>query len=84
MHGGGWWIAFSALLSGTYNVLIRDLGFDPEFALRVMAEEEVRVVMTIATPTPVDHRPPRGGRRRAHDLSKLLVYGSGGPSCHRP
>ena len=47
MHGGGWWIAFSALLSGTYNVLIRDLGFDPEFALRVMAEEEVRVVMTI-------------------------------------
>ena len=29
MHGGGWWIAFSALLSGTYNVLIRDLGLRP-------------------------------------------------------
>jgi acyl-CoA synthetase (AMP-forming)/AMP-acid ligase II len=79
MHGGGWWIAFSALLSGTYNVLIRDLGFDPEFALRVMAEEEVRVVMTIgdayARPL-IDHLEAEGSG--THDLSKLLVYGSGG------
>jgi len=79
MHGGGWWIAFSALLSGTYNVLIRDLGFDPEFALRVMAEEEVRVVMTIgdayARPL-IDHLEAEG--TGTHDLSKLLVYGSGG------
>ena len=79
MHGGGWWIAFSALLSGTYNVLIRDLGFDPEFALRVMDEEEVRVVMTIgdayARPI-IDHLEADG--TATHDLSKLLVYGSGG------
>ena len=79
MHGGGWWIAFSALLSGTFNVLIRDVAFDPEFALRVMDEEQVRVVMTIgdayARPI-VDHL--EAGGAGAHDLSKLLVYGSGG------
>ena len=79
MHGGGWWIAFSALLSGTYNVLIRDLGFDPEFALRVIAEEEVRVVMTIgdayAARSSTTSRRSVAGR---YDLSKLLVYGSGG------
>ncbi len=79
MHGGGWWIAFSALLSGTYNVLIRDLGFDPAFALRVIAEEEVRVVMTIgdayARPI-IDHL--EAEVTDGHDLSKLLVYGSGG------
>jgi len=79
MHGGGWWIAFSALLSGTYNVLIRDVAFDPGFALRVMDEEEVRVVMTIgdayARPI-VDHL--EAGGAVAHDLSKLIVYGSGG------
>ena len=79
MHGGGWWIAFSALLSGTYCVLIRDVGFDPGFALRVMAQEEVRVVMTIgdayARPI-VDHLEAYGSDE--FDLSKLLVYGSGG------
>ena len=79
MHGGGWWIAFSAILSGTYSVLIRDVGFDPDFALRVMAEEEVRVVMTIgdayARPL-IDHL--EAGGTQDHDLSKLLVYGSGG------
>ena len=38
MHGGGFWLAFSAILSGNYSVLIRDLGFDPGFALRVVQE----------------------------------------------
>ena len=79
MHGGGWWIAFSALLSGSYNVLIRDVAFDPAFALAVMAEEEVRLVMTIgdayARPL-IDHLEATG--TGAHDLSKLLIYGSGG------
>ena len=79
MHGGGWWVGFSALLSGATHVLIRDLGFDPGFALRVMAEEGVSVVMTIgdayARPI-VDHLEAHG--TDGHDLSKLLVYGSGG------
>ena len=47
MHGGGFWLIFSALLSGTYGVLIRDIGFDPAFAMRVAAEERTSVVMTI-------------------------------------
>src|SRR4051794_25259816 len=47
MHGGGFWLIFSALFSGTFAVVIRDLGFDPAFALRVAAEEQVRLVMTI-------------------------------------
>ena len=79
MHGGGWWIGFSALLSGTYHVLIRDLGFDPDFALRVMAEERVSLVMTIgdayARPI-VDHLEAHG--TGVHDLSSLVIYGSGG------
>ena len=47
MHGGGFWLIFSALFSGTYGVVIRDIGFDPAFAMRVAAEERVSVVMTI-------------------------------------
>jgi acyl-CoA synthetase (AMP-forming)/AMP-acid ligase II len=79
MHGGGWWVGFSALLSGATHVLIRDLGFDPGFALRVVAEEKVNVVMTIgdayARPI-VDHLEAHGDH--GLDLSTLLVYGSGG------
>jgi len=79
MHGGGFWLIFSALFSGTYGVLIRDLGFDPAFALQVADEERVRVVMTIgdayARPI-VDHLEAVGPD--AHDLSNLLIYGSGG------
>ncbi len=79
MHGGGWWLAFSAVLSGTFAVAIRDVGFDPAFALRVMAEERVSVVMTIgdayARPL-VDHLEAVGPD--AYDLSALLIYGSGG------
>jgi hypothetical protein len=60
-------------------VLIRDLGFDPGFALRVMAEEGVSVVMTIgdayARPL-VDYLEARG--TEGYALSKLLVHGSGG------
>jgi len=60
-------------------VLIRDLGFDPGFALRVVAEERVNVVMTIgdayARPI-VDHLEAYGTAE--HDLSSLVVYGSGG------
>jgi len=79
MHAGGFWLTFSSMLSGSYSVLIRDTGFDPAFALRVAAEEEVRVVMTIgdayARPI-VDHLEAVGPDE--YDLSKLLIYGSGG------
>ena len=79
MHGGGWWVGFNALLSGATHVLIRDLGFDPGFALRVMAEERVSVIMTIgdayARPI-VDFLEAHGDH--GLDLSTLLVYGSGG------
>ena len=47
MHGGGFWLIFSALFSGTYGVVIRDIGFDPAFAMRVAAEERTSLVMTI-------------------------------------
>ncbi len=79
MHAGGWWLAFRALLSGTHAVLIRDVGFDPDLALRVMSEEQVGLVMTIgdayARPL-VDRLAAPGGD--AYDLSRLVVYGSGG------
>jgi acyl-CoA synthetase (AMP-forming)/AMP-acid ligase II len=79
MHGGGFWLVFSALLSGTFAVVIRDLRFDPAFALQVAADEGVSVVMTIgdayARPI-VDHLESVGSD--APDLSKLRIYGSGG------
>ncbi len=79
MHGGGFWLAFSAILGGSTSVLIRDLGFDPAFALRVVAEERVALLMTIgdayARPI-VDHLETAGPD--SYDLSSLLVYGSGG------
>ena len=79
MHGGGWWIGFSSLLSGAPHVLIRDLGFDPAFALQVIADEQVSAVMTIgdayARPI-VDHLERYG--TDGLDLPPLLIYGSGG------
>jgi acyl-CoA synthetase (AMP-forming)/AMP-acid ligase II len=79
MHAGGWWLAFSSMLAGSYAVLIRDTGFDPAFALRVAAEEQVSVVMTIgdAYARPIcDHLEDVGPDE--YDLSRLLIYGSGG------
>jgi len=79
MHGGGFWLAFSAILDGSFSVLIRDVGFDPTFALRVIGEERVRLLMTIgdAYARPIvdvlDSCDPG-----EYDLSSLLVYGSGG------
>jgi len=79
MHGGGFWVGFNAILSGTYMVLIRDTGFDPAFALRVAAEEHVRIVMTIgdAYARPIVDELERA-QPGTYDLSSLLVYGSGG------
>jgi acyl-CoA synthetase (AMP-forming)/AMP-acid ligase II len=79
MHGGGFWVGFNAILSGTYTVLIRDTGFDPAFALRVAAEEQVRIVMTIgdAYARPIVDELERS-EPGTYDLSSLLVYGSGG------
>ena len=79
MHGGGFWLAFSAILAGSFSVLIRDVGFDPDFALRVIGEEHVSLLMTIgdAYARPIVDLLERSGPD-AYDLSSLLVYGSGG------
>jgi acyl-CoA synthetase (AMP-forming)/AMP-acid ligase II len=79
MHGGGFWVGFNAILSGTYMVLTRDTGFDPAFALRVAGEEKVRIVMTIgdAYARPIVDELERA-EPGTYDLSSLLVYGSGG------
>jgi acyl-CoA synthetase (AMP-forming)/AMP-acid ligase II len=79
MHGGGFWLAFSAILSGSFSVLIRDVGFDPAFALRVIGEERVSILMTIgdAYARPIVDLLEASGPD-AFDLSSLLIYGSGG------
>jgi acyl-CoA synthetase (AMP-forming)/AMP-acid ligase II len=79
MHGGGFWLAFSAILSGSFCVLIRDIGFDPAFALRVIGEERVSLLMTIgdAYARPIVDLLEKSGTH-AFDLSSLVVYGSGG------
>jgi len=79
MHGGGFWVAFSAILTGSFSVLIRDVGFDPAFALRVIGEERVSVLMTIgdAYARPIVDLLESCGPGQ-YDLSSLLVYGSGG------
>jgi acyl-CoA synthetase (AMP-forming)/AMP-acid ligase II len=79
MHAGGFWLAFSAMLSGTTAVLIRDVGFDAAQALTVTAEERASLLMTIgdafARPLVDELRAAGPG---AYDLSALAVYGSGG------
>jgi acyl-CoA synthetase (AMP-forming)/AMP-acid ligase II len=88
MHGGGFWLAFSAILEGSFSVLIRDVGFDPAFALRVIGEERVSLLMTIgdAYARPIVDILESCGEAE-YDLSSLLVYGSGGailsPSVNR-
>jgi acyl-CoA synthetase (AMP-forming)/AMP-acid ligase II len=79
MHGGGFWLAFAAILSGSFAVLIRDVGFDPAFALRVVGEERVSLMMTIgdAYARPIVDL-LEAAAPGAFDLSSLLVYGSGG------
>jgi acyl-CoA synthetase (AMP-forming)/AMP-acid ligase II len=79
MHGGGFWLAFSAILSGSFAVLIRDIGFDPAFALRVIGEERVSLLMTIgdAYARPIVDLLEKSAPG-TFDLSSLLVYGSGG------
>jgi 3-oxocholest-4-en-26-oate---CoA ligase len=79
MHGGGFWVAFSAILAGSFSVLIRDVGFDPDFALRVIGEERVSVLMTIgdAYARPIVDL-LESCSPDEYDLSSLLVYGSGG------
>jgi acyl-CoA synthetase (AMP-forming)/AMP-acid ligase II len=79
MHGGGFWLAFSAILSGSFSVLIRDTGFDPAFALRVIAEERVSLLMTIgdAYARPIVDLLEKA-KPGEYDLSSLIIYGSGG------
>src|SRR4029079_14399703 len=84
MHVGGFWLAFSAILSGSFSVLIRDVGFDPAFALRVVGEERVSVLMTIgdAYARPIVDLLESSGPDE-FDLSSLLVYGAGGAILSR-
>ncbi len=79
MHGGGFWLAFSAILAGSFSVLIRDPGFDPAFACRVIGEERVSLLMTIgdAYARPIVDLLESCGPDE-YDLSSLIVYGSGG------
>jgi acyl-CoA synthetase (AMP-forming)/AMP-acid ligase II len=79
MHGGGFWLAFNAILSGSFCVLIRDVGFDPAFAFRVVGEERVAVLMTIgdAYARPIVDL-LESSDPDEFDVSSLLVYGSGG------
>ena len=64
MHGGGFWLAFSAILSGSFSVLIRDVGFDPDVraardrrGTRQPADDDRRRVRA------TDRRPARDERR---------------------
>ena len=79
MHAGGFWLAFSAMLSGTTAVLMRDVSLDPVAALQVIADEHVALVMTIgdAFARPIVDELEAAGPD-AYDLSTLVVYGSGG------
>ena len=79
MHGGGWWLAFSAILSGETCVVIRDVRFDPGFALRVVDEERVNLLMTIgdAYARPVVDT-LEAAEPGTYDVSSLRIYGSGG------
>jgi acyl-CoA synthetase (AMP-forming)/AMP-acid ligase II len=79
MHGGAWWLAFNAILSGQTSVVIRDIGFDPAFAISVAGEEGVSLVMTIgdAYARPIVDL-LEAAEPGAYDVSSILVYGSGG------
>ena len=79
MHGGGWWLAFAAILSGETCVLIRDVGFDPAIALRVSDQERVNLLMTIgdAYARPIVDA-LEAAEPGTYDLRPLLIYGSGG------
>ncbi len=78
MHAGAHWLALGAILGGQTNIQIRDVHFDPAFALRVMDEERASLVMTIgdAHARPLVDELARSNE--AYDLSSLVVYGSGG------
>ena len=84
MHGGGFWLIFSALFSGTYGVVIRDIGFDPAFAMRVAAEERTSVVMTIgdAYARPIVDLLTAADPEE-YDLSRLRSTGREARSCRR-
>jgi acyl-CoA synthetase (AMP-forming)/AMP-acid ligase II len=79
MHGGGFWLAFSSMLSGAVAVVIRDVGFDPAQALRVMSQEKIALAMTIgdafARPIVDELTAAEPG---TYDLTSFIVYGSGG------
>ena len=85
MHGGGFWLAFAAILSGSFSVLIRDVGFDPAFALRVdrrgarePADDDRRRVRA------PDRRPARGSRaRRLRPLARCSCTDRAARSCRR-
>ncbi|MFC9971683.1 acyl-CoA synthetase [Spirillospora sp. NPDC127200] len=76
MHGAGQWVAFMGLFSGAKVVLYTDHAFDPEEALRLLAEEQANVMMLVGD---VMARPVAKALASGdHDTSSLFAIASGG------
>ncbi|GLZ13679.1 acyl-CoA synthetase [Actinomadura sp. NBRC 104425] len=76
MHGAGQWVALMGLFSGAKTVLYTDRAFDPEKALRLLAEEQANVLMVVGD---VMARPvARELATGRHDTSSLFAIASGG------
>ncbi|WP_030175615.1 acyl-CoA synthetase [Spirillospora albida] len=76
MHGAGQWVAFMGLFSGAKVVLYTDHAFDPDKALRLLAEEQANVLMLVGDvmARPVAKALAAGG----YDTSSLFAIASGG------
>ncbi|WUI04536.1 acyl-CoA synthetase [Spirillospora sp. NBC_00431] len=76
MHGAGQWVAFMGLFSGAKVVLYIDHAFDPDKALRLVAEEQANVLMLIGDAMA---RPVVDALATGHyDTSSLIGIASGG------
>jgi acyl-CoA synthetase (AMP-forming)/AMP-acid ligase II len=75
MHGGGQWALCRGLVRGGCVVIIADVSFDPLYALKVFAEEEVAVVWAAGD---AHARPILDALQEHHhgvlDLPKLLLW----------
>ncbi|WP_067450008.1 acyl-CoA synthetase [Actinomadura macra] len=76
MHGAGQWVAFMGLFHGSKVVLYTGHAFDPDAALRLVAEEEANVLMLVGDvmARPVAEALAVGG----YDTSSLIAIASGG------
>jgi acyl-CoA synthetase (AMP-forming)/AMP-acid ligase II len=78
MHGAGQWAMCRTLIRGGPCTLIRDVSFDPEYALEVLAREEVNIVWAAGD---AHARPVLDAIEANHggslDLPKLTVWITG-------